>query len=103
MIYRTLWKREVYKLGIVLADRSLPRTGAEELAAGSDLSAGAEDGGVVDFVRSVKAKPFAWAMIERGSDLVAAGLGEIGERGLILDALTFIDDRDLRTCRWNRY
>ena len=73
----------MYKWRGGLADRSLPRTGAEELAAGSDLSAGARGGGVVDFVRSAKAESFAWAMIESGSDLVAVGLGEVGERGAL--------------------
>jgi hypothetical protein len=62
-----------------VAGRSLPRTGAEELAAGSDLSAGWKDGGVIDFVGSTKAEAFAGPVIEGVSDLMAASLSKIGE------------------------
>ena len=64
-----------------VADRSLPRTGAEELAAGSDLAAGATDGAGVDFVRSAESEAFARPVVEGRSDAVAASFGEIGERG----------------------
>jgi len=47
-----------------LADRSLPRTGAEELATGSDLSAGAKDGLVIDLVGSTEAVAASRAVIE---------------------------------------
>ena len=65
---------------IVSAVRSLPRTGAEELAAGSDLAAGDEARAVVDFVWSAEAETAAWAVIEAGGDGVAVRLGEMAER-----------------------
>ena len=58
---------------------SLPRTGAEELATGSDLSAGERDGVIVDLVRCAEAEPSPGAMIERVRDVVAAGLSEMAE------------------------
>lgn len=70
-----------------VADRSLPRTGAEELATGSDLLAGRKDGLVIDFVRSAEAEAFAGAMIEGGGDLVTAFLGEAGEGGALREVL----------------
>ena len=78
----------MYKRGERLADRALPRTGAEELAAGSALSAGTLKGVVVDFERSAKAEAFAGAMIEGGGDVIAAGLGEIGEGSAFGEVLT---------------
>src|SRR5258708_28356091 len=64
-----------------VADRSLPRTGAEELAAGSDRSAGRKDGAEVDFVRGEEAEAAARAVVEVGGDLVAEGLGQMAEGG----------------------
>jgi len=72
---------------LYVAAGSLPRTGAEELAAGSDLAAGRKDGAVIDLMRGAKAEAKARAMIERGGDGVAAGLGEAGERGALGEVL----------------
>src|SRR5262245_37306746 len=66
---------------IVIAGRSLPRTGAEELAAGSDLAAGETGGLIVDFVRGAKAEAAARAVVEAGGDMVAVRLGELTEEG----------------------
>src|SRR5829696_2890264 len=63
-----------------VASRALPRTGAEELAAGSALLAGAESG-EVDLERSAKAESAAGAVVEESGDLVALLLGESGEVG----------------------
>ena len=70
-----------------LADRSLPRTGAEELAAGSDLSAGRKDGLVVDIVRSEESMAFAGAVVELGGDNLALALGEVGQAGAFWEVL----------------
>ncbi len=71
-----------------VADRSLPRTGAEELAAGSDLSAGRKDGLVVDIVRGEEAVAFAGAVVELGGDQLALRLGQTGEAGAFGEILT---------------
>jgi len=71
----------VYKWRGGLADRALPRTGAEELAAGGALSAGETEGGVVDLERSAKAEAAAGAVVEESGDLVTLLLGEGGEVG----------------------
>jgi hypothetical protein len=62
-----------------VAIRSLPRTGAEEHAAGSDLLAARKDEAVIDFVRRAAAEAAAGAMIELGSGVVALALGENAE------------------------
>ena len=61
---------------LYVADRSLPRTGAKELAAGSDLAAEREDGAVTNLEGRAEAETAA----EGEGDLVAAGLGEVGDR-----------------------
>jgi hypothetical protein len=43
---------------LYVAAGSLPRTGAEELAAGGDLAAGREDGAVIDLMRGAKAEKY---------------------------------------------
>lgn len=58
-------------LDLYISDRSLPRTGAGELAAGSDLAAGRSDGAVIDFVGSAEVETAAWAVVELGGDGVA--------------------------------
>ena len=76
----------LYDLNV--ADRSLPRTGAEELAAGSDLSAGRKDGLVVDIVRGEEAVAFAGAVVEFSGDQLALRLGQTGEAGAFGEVLT---------------
>lgn len=63
-----------------VADRALPRTGAEELAAGSALSAGAE-GSVVDLEGSAEAKAAARAVVEVSGDVSALLLSKVSEVG----------------------
>lgn len=65
----------------VLADRSLPRTGAEELAAGSDLSAGRKDGAVVELVGSEEAEAAPRTVVEQGGNVVAVARSEMSEVG----------------------
>lgn len=62
------------------ADGPLPRTGAEELAAGSGPAAG-NRGAVVDFVRSEEAEALSGTMVELSSESGALTLGEGGEVG----------------------
>ncbi len=66
---------------LYVAGRSLPRTGAEELAAGSDLAAGKTDGAVIDLVGSEEAEAAARTTVQRAGDLVTTGLSEVGQRG----------------------
>src|ERR1051325_4106911 len=66
---------------IVSADRSRPRTGAEELAAGSDLAAGRKDAAGVDFVGREEAETKAGPMIEMSRDALASTLGEVPQFG----------------------
>src|SRR5256885_1387180 len=75
-------------MAIMVVDRSPPRTGAEELAAGGDLTAGRKDGAVVGFVRGEEAETAAGTVIEVGGDLVAKGLGEMTERDCFGQILT---------------
>ncbi len=70
------------------AGRSLPRTGAEELAGGSDLLAGSEDRLVVDLMGSAEAEAFSGTMIKDACDLIAASLGEVSQRGAFGQILT---------------
>ena len=69
---------ELYR-GAEVAVRSLSRTGAEELATGSDLRAGKEDRAEVDLVGSAEAEAAARAMVEFCGDVVAEPLSEMGE------------------------
>ena len=68
----------MYNCSRGVADRSPPRTGAEELAAGGDLSAASADG-VIDLVRGEIAEAAARPVVEFGCDVVAVPLGEITE------------------------
>ena len=62
------------------ADGPLPRTGAEELAAGSGPSA-VEPGAMIDFVGSKESVTTPRAVIELGGKNVALPLGERGQTG----------------------
>lgn len=61
------------------ADGPLPRTGAEELAAGSGPSAGCVGDAVVDFGRSAEAEAAPRTVVELGGDGGALALSERGE------------------------
>ena len=61
------------------ADGPLPRTGAEELAAGSGPSAGCVGDAVVDFGRSAEAEAAPRTVVELGGDGGALALSEGGE------------------------
>src|SRR6266508_1811060 len=70
------------------ADGPLPRTGAEELAAGSGPSAGKRGDAMIDLVRSEKAVAAPGAMVERGCEGGALALGERGKRSALGQVLT---------------
>ena len=63
------------------ADGPLPRTGAEELAAGSGPSAGDIGDAVIDFGRSAEAEAAPGSVVELGGDGGALTLRERGEVG----------------------
>ena len=63
------------------ADGPLPRTGAEELAAGSGPSAGCVGETVIDFGRSAEAEPAPGSVVELGGDGGALALSECGKVG----------------------
>ena len=65
------------------ADGALPRTGAEELAAGSGPSAGKRGNAMIDLVRSEEAMTTPGAMVERGGEGGALALGEGGQRSAL--------------------
>jgi hypothetical protein len=65
------------------AEGPLPRTGAEELAAGSGPSAGCVGDAVIDFIGRAKAEAKSGAMVELEGEGGALALGERGERGAL--------------------
>ena len=75
--------RRSYRTGCIVfiddrvsAGRSRPRTGAEELAAGRDLPAGAMTAAVVNLVRSEEAEAPAGTVVELGGECIALALRE---------------------------
>ena len=64
-----------------VAGGPLPRTGAEELAAGSGPAAGCVGDAVVDFGRGAEAEAAAGPVIEFVGESGAFALGESGEVG----------------------
>ena len=68
-------------------DGPRPRTGAEELAAGSGPSAVGDGKAVVDFVGGEKAVAASRAVIELGGESVALPLGEQGQIGAFGEVL----------------
>jgi hypothetical protein len=69
------------------ADGPLPRTGAEELAAGSGPAAGCVGDAVVDFGRSAEAEAAPRTVVELGGDGGALALSERAEVGAFAEVL----------------
>jgi hypothetical protein len=71
-----------------LAAGPLPRTGAEELAAGSGPAAGCVGDTIVDFGRSAEAEAASRAVVELGGECGALALSEVGEVGAFAEVLS---------------
>src|SRR5688572_4775799 len=71
-----------------LADGPLPRTGAEELAAGGGPAAGCVGDAVVNFGRSAEAEAASRAVVELGGKGGALALSESGEVGALAEVLS---------------